>query len=141
MSDPQFGKLDRKTGSGQATSWNEDIANVRRMCDELHLYDNIGFLMITGDLAEAYPVDEGTSKIGRLPGYRPPQLNNWLDTMRFCPQNVPLVVTDGNHDIGNNQFKKHAWMGYEQQFTQLWYHFIVSAIINRLGYFPAFLKI
>ena len=46
--------------------------------------------------------------------------------MKDCPSDIPVIVTDGNHDIGNTAFMKHAWMGYEKQFGQLWYHFIVS---------------
>ena len=46
--------------------------------------------------------------------------------MKDCPSDIPLIVTDGNHDIGNTAFMKHAWMGYEKQFGELWYNFIVS---------------
>ena len=46
------------------------------MCQEMTTLvqkDKIAFLMVTGDLAEAYPVDEG-DPIGRLPGFRSAQL-------------------------------------------------------------------
>ena len=60
MSDPQYGKIDQKNG-GNATKWDEDNDNVKLMCQEmtnLVQKDKIAFLMVTGDLAEAYPVDE-----------------------------------------------------------------------------------
>lgn len=128
ISDPQYGKIDQKNG-GNATQWDEDNRNVKLMCQEMSTLiqtDQIAFLMVTGDLAEAYPVDEGDPMIGRLPGFRSAQLADWLRTMdEYCP-NIPILVTDGNHDIGNYKFEKHAWMGYEKQFTELWYYFQAS---------------
>ena len=128
MSDPQYGKIDQKNG-GNATKWDEDNDNVKLMCLEMTTLlskDKTAFLMVTGDLAEAYPVDEGDPMIGRLPGFRSAQLADWLRTMNeYCPE-LPILVTDGNHDIGNDKFEKHAWMGYEKQFSQLWYYFQAS---------------
>lgn len=129
ISDPQYGKIDQKNG-GDATQWDEDDDNVRLMCQEMTTLTEKGktaFIMVTGDLAEAYPVDEGDPMIGRLPGFRSAQLGDWLKTMdEHCP-NIPILVTNGNHDIGNDKFQKHAWMGYEKQFTELWYYFQVSS--------------
>lgn len=76
MADPQFGKEDLKNGGGSATDWSSDIANVEKMCKDLKHEDNIAFILIAGDLAEAYPIveiDESSDQVGRLPGYRPAQ--------------------------------------------------------------------
>ena len=76
MADPQFGKEDLKNGGGDATDWSADVANVEKMCQDLKHEDNIAFILIAGDLAEAYPIvqiDENSDQVGRLPGYRPAQ--------------------------------------------------------------------
>ena len=112
-----------------ATDWTFDIENVNQMCKDLTHEDGIAFIMIAGDLAEAYPIveiDESSPQVGRLPGFRPAQVHDMIESMADCPSDIPLLVMDGNHDIGNTAFMKHAWMGYEKQFGQLWYHFIVS---------------
>ena len=56
----------------------------------------------------------------------PDKVHDLIESMKDCPSDIPLIVTDGNHDIGNTAFMKHAWMGYEKQFGELWYNFIVS---------------
>ena len=46
------------------------------MCKRLKHEDNIVFILIAGDLAEAYPIveiDETSDQVGRLPGFRPAQ--------------------------------------------------------------------
>ena len=58
VADPQFGKEDLKNGGGSATDWSSDIANVEKMCKDLKHEDNIAFILIAGDLAEAYPIVE-----------------------------------------------------------------------------------
>ena len=76
MADPQFGKEDLKNGGGDATDWSADVANVEKMCQDLKHEKNIAFILIAGDLAEAYPIvqiDEYSDQVGRLPGYRPAQ--------------------------------------------------------------------
>ena len=77
VADPQFGKEDLKNGGGAGTEWSTDIANVGKMCKDLKKHeDNIAFILIAGDLAEAYPIveiDESSDQVGRLPGYRPAQ--------------------------------------------------------------------
>jgi len=79
VADPQFGKEDLKNGGGAGTDWSTDIANVGKMCKNLRHdshEDNIAFILIAGDLAEAYPIveiDETSDQVGRLPGFRPAQ--------------------------------------------------------------------
>ena len=76
VADPQFGKEDLKNGGGAGTDWSTDIANVEIMCKNLKNEDNIAFILIAGDLAEAYPIveiDESSDQVGRLPGFRPAQ--------------------------------------------------------------------
>ena len=76
MADPQFGKEDLKNGGGAGTNWSTDIENVEIMCKNLKHEDNIAFILIAGDLAEAYPIveiDETSDQVGRLPGFRPAQ--------------------------------------------------------------------
>ena len=76
VADPQFGKEDLKNGGGAGTDWSADIANVGKMCKRLKHEDNIAFILIAGDLAEAYPIveiDETSDQVGRLPGFRPAQ--------------------------------------------------------------------
>ena len=65
FSDPQFGKADRKAG-GDGTNWDSDIRHMHEMCDNL-THDSeenkkFAFIICTGDLAEALPVDEGQEK-------------------------------------------------------------------------------
>ena len=76
VADPQFGKEDLKNGGGAGTEWSTDVANVEKMCKDLKHEDNIAFILIAGDLAEAYPIveiDESSDQVGRLPGFRTAQ--------------------------------------------------------------------
>ena len=114
---------------------------MHEMCDNL-TYDSKGiqshaFIICTGDLAEALPVDEGQERghhhrfhenlliifndsvkenLGRLPGIRPGETSEFFDTMRHCPNDLPFLTLNGNRDIGNHIFTEHAWKGYEKQF-------------------------
>ncbi len=88
MADPQFGKEDLKNGGGAATDWSTDISNVEKMCEDLKHEDNIAFILIAGDLAEAYPIveiDESSDQVGRLPGFRPAQGRDFAD-FSLCPE-------------------------------------------------------
>ena len=54
------------------TDWSMDIDNITEMCSQLD--SNLAFIMCTGDLAHAMPVDEGQSNAGSLPALRPAQV-------------------------------------------------------------------
>lgn len=53
------------------TDWSMDIDNITEMCSQLD--SNLAFIMCTGDLAHAMPVDEGQNNAGSLPALRPAQ--------------------------------------------------------------------
>ena len=62
FSDPQFGKADRKAG-GDGLNWESDIRHMHEMCDNLTIESkNHAYIICTGDLAEALPVDEGQER-------------------------------------------------------------------------------
>ena len=54
--------------------------------------------------AQAMPIFVGQVEKGSLPGLRPAQSGEFLDTMRSCPATLPLFTTSGNRDIGNLMF-------------------------------------
>lgn len=123
FTDPQFGKADRKAG-GDGTNWEADIRHMNEMCDNLTTDQekNHAFIICTGDMAEALPVDEGQENLGRLPGIRPGETSEFFDTMRNCPKDLPFFTLNGNRDIGNHIFAEHAWKGYEKQFMDRLFH-------------------
>lgn len=125
FTDPQYGKADKELEDGtDGLSWDTDIEHVTTMCDQLNEnLDNLAFIMCTGDLAQAMPIFVGQVEKGSLPGLRPAQSGEFLDTMRSCPATLPLFTTSGNRDIGNLMLTEHAWLGYEKQFMQPFYHF------------------
>ena len=72
FTDPQFGKSDKEMGvTEDGTDWSMDIDNITEMCSQLD--NNLAFIMCTGDLAHAMPVDEGQNNAGSLPALRPAQ--------------------------------------------------------------------
>ena len=73
FTDPQFGKSDKEMGvTEDGTDWSMDIDNITKMCSQLN--KNLAFIMCTGDLAHAMPVDEGQNNAGSLPALRPAQV-------------------------------------------------------------------
>ena len=104
FTDPQFGKSDKEMGvTKDGTDWSMDIDNITQMCSQLD--QNLSFIMCTGDLAHAMPVDEGQSSMGSLPALRPAQTYDFMRSMNLCPKDVPQYFIAGNRDIGNEKFK------------------------------------
>ena len=123
FTDPQFGKTD-KEGDGDGTDWSMDTENVAKMCSQLN--ENLAFVMCTGDLVHAQPVDEGQNNAGSLPALRPAQTYDFIKTMELCPASVPQYFIPGNRDIGNEKFKDEALTGFEMQFMPGFYFFQVG---------------
>ena len=65
------------------TDWSMDIDNITEMCSQLD--SNLAFIMCTGDLAHAMPVDEGQNNAGSLPALRPAQV-------RFSKRFLPRLI-------------------------------------------------
>ena len=126
FSDPQYGKLDQKVGTGTGLNWADDIDHTVAMCNVINddLGDDIDFIVATGDLAEAYPTDERRKlRMGSSPALRPAQTHDFINAMSTCRDQISVFTVPGNHDVGSSVTQEASWVGYEKLFMQSYYHF------------------
>ena len=55
FTDPQFGKRDAKEGTKTGLEWDADIESTLKMCSEISRIEDVSFMVVTGDLSEAFP--------------------------------------------------------------------------------------
>ena len=123
FSDPQYGKLDQKLGTGTGLKWNNDIDHTVAMCDAINNnFGEIDFIFVTGDLAEAYPTNE-RRKMGSSPALRPAQTHDFINAMATCRDKIDVFTVPGNHDVGSRITQEASWVGYEKLFMQTHFHF------------------
>ena len=90
------------------TDWSMDIDNITEMCSQID--NNLAFIMCTGDLAHAMPVDEGQNNAGSLPALRPAQV-------RFSKRFLPLKFSSRKIFQFFPTLKKNIPNSHELEYT------------------------
>ena len=64
------------------------------------------------------PHDESQGQPGSLPSFRSAQASDFLDSLRNCDSEIPILISAGNRDLGNEKIYKEdfAAFGYESKY-------------------------
>ncbi|KFG61208.1 Ser/Thr phosphatase family protein [Toxoplasma gondii RUB] len=88
IADPQLGMLKKNA------EWAEEIGRLRCGLDAIKR-QNPAFIIVLGDLVQAFPEDEGN----RLNRER--EISDIRQTLQSFSGDVPVLIVAGNHDVGN----------------------------------------